>query len=52
MNSLCLQVLLTLGSSYELVENLHDGHWKSYNHGIRSIDLAVPEGEAEVRLSV
>ncbi|CAG7730603.1 unnamed protein product [Allacma fusca] len=41
------QVLLTLGSSYELVENLHDSHWKSFNTGIRSIDLAVPEGEQE-----
>ncbi|CAL8115150.1 unnamed protein product [Orchesella dallaii] len=40
------QVLLTLGSSYELVENLQENHWKSRHIGIRNIDLAVPEKEA------
>lgn len=46
--------MLTLGSSYEYVENLNDQFSRTRQQagaGIRNIDLAVPEKEATVRLS-
>src|ERR1700761_5791269 len=42
-----IKVVLTLGSSYELVEYLNEGHWKTLS-GIRNADLVIPEGENEV----
>ncbi|OXA45764.1 dual serine/threonine and tyrosine protein kinase [Folsomia candida] len=41
------QVLLTLGSSYELVENVQDTHWRAPRQRIRKVDLAVPDVEAK-----
>lgn len=46
-----LQVLLTLGSSYELVENVQDTHWRAPRQRIRKVDLAVPDVEAKVRIN-
>jgi len=42
------QVLLTLGSSYEVVENFQDPHWKVVHSEIRDVDLAAPETEIRV----
>lgn len=39
--------MLTLGSSYELVEHLNEGHWKTLS-GVRNADLVIPEGENDV----
>jgi len=46
------KVLLTLGTSYELVEDLPDNHWKSLSAEIRNADLVAPETETDVMLSL
>jgi hypothetical protein len=46
-----MQMLLALGSSYEVVENLQDPHWKVVNTEIRNVDLVAPERETKVQFS-